>query len=151
MHIFYTNNIIKEILNSRSIGEGLLPEGPLIFGGGGRLTLKLVPSGEVLTSVSSEWGGLYECVFGVGRSLRVCLRNEEVLMSVSSEWGGPYKCVFGVGRSLRVCLRSGEVLSSTKRNKGCVTLWPCAFALKSILRRPKEEELWKLKYFTMPK
>jgi hypothetical protein len=31
-----------------------------------------------------------------------------------------------------------------------VTLWPCHLHLKSILR-PKEEGLWKFKYFTMQK
>jgi hypothetical protein len=34
--------------------------------------------------------------------------------------------------------------------RGCVTLWPCHLQLKSIFKA-KEEELWKLKYFTMQK
>jgi hypothetical protein len=35
-------------------------------------------------------------------------------------------------------------------NKGCVTLRPCHFTFKKHLKA-KEEELWKLKYFTMQK
>jgi hypothetical protein len=35
------------------------------------------------------------------------------------------------------------------KTKGCVTLWPCPFTLKSILMQTKE--LVKLKYFTKPK
>jgi hypothetical protein len=35
-----------------------------------------------------------------------------------------------------------------KEKKGYVTLWPCHFYIKTYLKA-KEEELWKLKYFTM--
>ncbi len=196
MHIFYTNNIIKRILKSRSIGgRPALPEGPPNLGGGGRLTLKLVrggpqeqafPSAKYLLHGSSlplclspcEWHGqrscmcrsacvwrqvvssVHKCVFGVGSwSLRVCHRSGEVLRSVSSEWGGPYECAFGVGRSLWVCHRSGEVLTSEssewggpyecvfgvgrsfqvqRETRGVSHYGLCAFALKSILRRQKK-------------
>jgi hypothetical protein len=36
----------------------------------------------------------------------------------------------------------------SRENKGCVTMWPWPFTLKSIIKA-KEEELWKLKYFTI--
>jgi hypothetical protein len=37
-----------------------------------------------------------------------------------------------------------------KVNKGCATLWPCQIYIKKY-RKAKEEELWKLKYFTIAK
>jgi hypothetical protein len=37
-------------------------------------------------------------------------------------------------------------------NNGCVTLWPCQLhEKKGGFLKAKEEELWKLKYFTMQK
>jgi hypothetical protein len=34
-------------------------------------------------------------------------------------------------------------------NKGCVTLWPLPFYIEKYLEA--KEELWKFKYFTVPK
>ncbi len=34
-------------------------------------------------------------------------------------------------------------------NKGCVTMWPCHFYILKKYLKAKEEELWKLKYFTI--
>jgi hypothetical protein len=42
-------------------------------------------------------------------------------------------------------------ISLSLRASGCVTLWPCHLHEKSMYLKAKEEELWKLKYFTMQK
>jgi len=44
----------------------------------------------------------------------------------------------------------GEGSPKASTNKGCVTLWALPFTWKKYLKA-KEEELWKLKYFTMQK
>jgi hypothetical protein len=38
---------------------------------------------------------------------------------------------------------------TTKKNKGCVTLWTCQFTWKKYLKA--KDELWELKYFTIAK
>jgi hypothetical protein len=43
-----------------------------------------------------------------------------------------------------------KTCSTSLKNKGCVTPWPCHLHFKKHLKA-KEEELWKLKYFTMQK
>jgi hypothetical protein len=53
--------------------------------------------------------------------------------------------------SVIIIICSSSCIAYTN-NKGCVTLWSCHFALKSIKKYLNtKEELWKLKYFTMQK
>jgi hypothetical protein len=52
---------------------------------------------------------------------------------------------------IRKTLHKHNNQEHNNNNKGCVTLVPLPFTLKSIVRRQKKKELWKLKYLTMQK